>query len=72
MEKYVPDDDFPVNGKSCPQCREKITPADVEMFPSCPYCGKLFKDSKKMEDYILKRKVREWCISHYKRFLHER
>ena len=72
MEKYDNKGDFPAKDSRCPQCREKIAPADVEMFPACPYCGKQFNNIQQIEDYAISGKIREWTVGNCARFIRGR
>ncbi|MBE6391046.1 MAG: hypothetical protein E7042_02440 [Lentisphaerae bacterium] len=54
---------FMLEGDRCPQCREQLTPADLENFPRCPYCDHRFPNGAELEDFILKPALQRW-MSH--------
>ena len=68
MEKHQYEGNFLIGGKYCPRCREKITPADVEMFSACPYCNKVFTDFVKVEELSLQDKLRRWVVKSCRSF----
>ena len=44
----------------CPDCREKITPADVESYRVCPFCGYIFEQTPEFEDFVISPLIRQW------------
>lgn len=52
----------------CPDCREKLTPADLETYAKCPYCDHLFKIDGYYEDFILSPVLKRWVINTTQRF----
>ena len=69
MEKNrVVEPDFLIDGKFCPNCREQIVPADLEMFPHCPYCNFKFPDGAQLEDFILRPVLKRWVIHNCQQF----
>jgi uncharacterized CHY-type Zn-finger protein len=44
----------------CPNCFEKIQPADVEAYPYCPYCNYRLPSDDQLEDFILGPVVSTW------------
>ncbi len=44
----------------CPRCGEELTSLDVENYPSCPFCGKMFAVDRDLEFFILDPIVRAW------------
>ena len=61
--KESPGEPFMLEGDRCPQCREQLTPADLENFPRCPYCDHRFPNGAELEDFILKPALQRW-MSH--------
>ncbi|MBR7155900.1 MAG: hypothetical protein IKD22_03610 [Lentisphaeria bacterium] len=55
--------EFLVSGKYCPQCNEVLTPADLEMFPRCPYCDHQFQDGPELEQFILRPVLNRWVAN---------
>ena len=60
-----------VNGTHiiCPGCSEKISPADIEAFRQCPYCGHVFAQSPEFEDFVLSPLTRQWVKNTVNQFL---
>ena len=44
----------------CPGCGERLTPADVENFPACPYCDFAFRRDSRLEDFALLPVISRW------------
>lgn len=44
----------------CPGCSSLVTSTDVEMFPACPYCGKVFEQTAEFEDFAIENLSRRW------------
>ena len=61
--------EFLISGKFCPQCEEALTPADLEMFPRCPYCNHLFQDGPDLEQFVLKPVLSRWISSSFSWFV---
>ena len=59
---------FLIDGRFCPECGEVITPADIEVYPRCPYCNHLFPDGPQLEDFILEPVLRRWMIHSCQQF----
>lgn len=53
---------FMLEGDRCPECREVLTPADLENFPRCPYCNHRFPNDSDLEDFILKPTLQRWMV----------
>ena len=53
---------------SCPRCQERLTPADVEDFFSCPYCDYRFEDNGELDDFIVSPAVRHYMSSANRKF----
>ena len=69
MEKsYGREPDFLIDGRFCPRCGEAISPADVEMFPRCPYCDFRFPDGAQLEDFVLRPALTRWMIHNFQQF----
>ncbi len=47
----------------CPDCGEALLHEDIEQYPACPYCGRKFKMTKDMEDFILNPFADPWNFS---------
>lgn len=45
----------------CPRCSEPLTHADVEIFPSCPFCDCRLERNVELEDFILQPLVERWA-----------
>lgn len=56
------------NGKYCPGCGEILTPADLEMFPRCPYCNHLFQDDTQLEEFVLRPVLQRWVAHSIQQF----
>lgn len=54
---------------TCPGCGEKIVPADIEVYPRCPYCDYQFKTDGPFEDFILSPLLRRWVVTTAQRFI---
>jgi len=54
---------FLLSGDRCPSCGEEITPADLEIYPRCPYCNHLFPNDERLEDFLLRPVIQRW-MSH--------
>lgn len=69
MEK-VPgkEPDFLTDGKYCPRCGETVTPADLEVFPYCPYCNLKFSDGPQLEEFVLRPVLTRWMAHHVQQF----
>jgi transcription initiation factor IIE alpha subunit len=44
----------------CPECHMKITSSDVEMFPACPYCGRVLERTPEFDDFAIDNLVHHW------------
>ena len=53
----------------CPVCKEKITPADIEIYPQCPYCGHQFKMDNTFEDFVLSPLLKRWAVTTTQHFI---
>ena len=60
--------EFMLSGERCPNCRERLFPADLEMFPRCPYCDHIFPQGNQLEDFILKPVLQRWVKHTYQQF----
>ena len=67
--KHENDKVFLIDGRFCPNCGEQIVPADIEMFPRCPYCNHLFPEGNQLEDFILKPVLKRWMIHNCQQFM---
>ena len=56
------------NDKYCPECGEVIAPADLEMYPRCPYCNHLFPDGPQLEDFVLRPVLQRWVVHSIQQF----
>ena len=56
------------NDKDCPECGEVIAPADLEMYPRCPYCNHLFPDGPQLEDFVLRPVLQRWVVHSIQQF----
>lgn len=61
--------EFLLEGNLCPGCREELTPADVEMFPYCPYCNYHFQNSALLEDFTMQPLLKRWVLHNCQQFL---
>ena len=52
----------------CPECGEVIAPADLEMYPRCPYCNHLFPDGPQLEDFVLRPVLQRWVAHSMQQF----
>lgn len=59
---------FLIDGRFCPKCGEQILPADVEMFPVCPYCECRFPNGQELEDFVLKPVLSKWASHSFQQF----
>ena len=59
-QKMTQEQPILLDGDRCPLCREKITPADLEMFPRCPYCDHHFPQGAQLEDFVVKPAITRW------------
>ena len=55
--------EFMLSGERCPNCREHLFPADLEMFPRCPYCDHHFPQGAQLEDFVVKPAITRWVRS---------
>ena len=62
-------EEFLIDGRFCPGCGEAITPADLEMFPRCPYCNHQFPDGAQLEEFILRPVLKRWVIHNCQQFM---
>ena len=44
----------------CPECSQLIAPADIEMYPACPYCNTAIPQDGEIEDFSIDPLVRHW------------
>ena len=61
--------EFLTDGKFCPGCGEQLQPADLEMFPRCPYCDHKCADGPQLEDFILEPVLKRWMIHSCQQFM---
>lgn len=61
--------EFLISGKYCPKCNEIITPADLEMFPRCPYCNFQFQDGPELEQFVLRPVLSRWISNCFNWFV---
>lgn len=61
--------EFLIDGRFCPGCGEQLSPADLEMFPRCPYCNHQFPDGVQLEEFILRPVLKRWMIHNYQQFM---
>ena len=52
----------------CPQCGEKLQPADLEGFGRCPYCDHAFGSDSRIDDFIVSPLVRNYIGQAHRRF----
>ncbi len=52
----------------CPACGEMLTPADLEVYPCCPYCNHGFDRSSRLEDFVLAPVIAGWVGHCHARF----
>ena len=45
---------------SCPNCGERLTPADLEVFAKCPFCDWSFQRDACLEDFVISPIVNRW------------
>lgn len=70
MEKHHDTDtEFLIDGRFCPGCGEQIVPADLEMFPRCPYCDRQFPEGAQLEEFILRPVLSRWVVHNYQQFM---
>ena len=51
----------PFNGNIlCPNCGERLTPADLEVFAKCPFCDWGFPRDACLEDFVISPIVNRW------------
>ena len=53
----------------CPNCKEKVSPQDLEVYPRCPYCDYQFKSDNSLEDFVLSPLLKRWVVSTTQRFI---
>lgn len=54
---------------TCPDCKEKVTPADIETYARCPYCDYQFKTDNQFEDFILSPLLKRWVVNITQQFI---
>ena len=54
---------------TCPGCKEKLTPADIETFARCPYCDYQFKMDNQFEDFIFSPLLKRWAVNTTQQFI---
>lgn len=52
----------------CPNCFEKLQPADVETYPYCPYCNYRLPVDDQLEEFILEPVIHSWVSKTYPGF----
>lgn len=52
----------------CPECSERLTPADVESFARCPYCDYAFKVDARLDDFVISPMVSRWVTHIHQHF----
>ena len=52
----------------CPQCGEKLQPADLEGFSRCPYCDYSFGSDSRIDDFVVSPLVRNYIGQVHRRF----
>ena len=52
----------------CPECGEKLTPADLETFARCPYCDHQFERDARFDDFIVAPLVKGWMKNAHRQF----
>ncbi len=45
----------------CPNCKNKLSPFDIEEFMTCPYCAFAIEATPEVEEFILSPVVNEWA-----------
>jgi hypothetical protein len=50
---------------TCPDCGEQLCQADIEHFPSCPYCNCQIPRNSQLEDFILQPIIEHWASQYY-------
>lgn len=66
---YDKDSQFLIDGRFCPGCGEQLVPADLEMFPRCPYCNRQFQESPQLEEFILRPVLKRWMVHNCQQFM---
>ncbi len=44
----------------CPNCGERLTPADLEVYAKCPYCDWSFPRDARLDDFVISPIVNRW------------
>lgn len=57
-------------GVFCPECHERLFPADLESFPRCPYCDHGFPADSQLEDFVLSPLIHRWMNYAHNQFPH--
>ena len=52
----------------CPECGEKLTPADLEAYARCPFCDHQFERDARFDDFIVAPLVKGWMRNAHRQF----
>lgn len=52
----------------CPECGEKLTPADLEAYARCPFCDHQFERDARFDDFIVSPLVKGWMKNAHRQF----
>ncbi len=59
----------PANGDIlCPNCGERLTPADIEVYAKCPFCDWSFQRDSCFEDFVMSPVVSRWMARAHNKF----
>ncbi len=65
-KKYNFTSNAEVSGRfvACPKCHEQLSPYDIEVFLSCPYCAANLERTMDIDDFVVEPMVQNW-IAHF-------